>query len=167
MDDTLAARAINGVQHFDPDVHPEIAYRLALMGYGKDTIAAAVGVSGAIFDEWCVEHPELEQALRGVDEADSHVYYEVLRQALGRDPVTGVTTGEKPSLRAMQMWLKMRKVWRDEPPKPVGGPRTLPELLSLLRDWETRLSRDPLNKSGAPTAPEMPPASKLQVDAGF
>jgi hypothetical protein len=99
---------------YDPEAHPEKAFRLALLGARDEDIAAVLEIGTSTLYRWQQGHPEFWEAIkRGKGEADADVAHSLYQKALGGD-----TT-------AMIFWLKCRQGWKEGsiPPPSEAKPK--------------------------------------------
>lgn len=91
---------------YDPQSHPELARRLALLGCTDDETASVIGVSRKSIQRWRKQHPEFDEAIEsGKAPADCAVVQSLYQRALDGDTTAQI------------FWLKNRRArdWRDRP----------------------------------------------------
>jgi len=71
---------------YDPGIHCELAYWMAMAGQREEEIAEKFGIPLGTFHTWRNRHPELHDAMKpGRDFIDSLVKGSLLKRALGYD----------------------------------------------------------------------------------
>jgi len=107
---------------YDPNFHPKMAHRLALLGLTRREIAAAFHIRVDSFEKWIMQHSELLESLReGQRIADANVARAIYRKATGfYQPVEVIISKNKqseivqmmkyfpPDTQAAIFWLKNR-----------------------------------------------------------
>jgi hypothetical protein len=69
---------------YDPDYHPQQAFKFALLGLDDAKIAEAFGIAHATLVEWIADYTALASSLKaGKAEADSEVSFSLYNQARG------------------------------------------------------------------------------------
>ena len=115
------------VIHYDPDMHPGIVRRLAMMGATRERIAAVLGISPNTLRNWADRHEELRlELLSGSDLADAEVVAAMYDAAVGYiDEKTGRRRG--CNVTAQIFWLKNRRGWHDGRTAPKEPEKMSPE----------------------------------------
>ena len=117
---------------YDPDVHIELGYLLAVKGKINTEIAKALGITSRTLRNWMARYPEFKASVQaGKDVVDHLVEGSLLKRALGydvqevtkervKDERTGrirmMTTKRVhkhvgPDTGAIAFWLKNRRPW--------------------------------------------------------
>jgi len=115
---------------YNPEIHPQKAGDLALMGKTNPEIAGALGVTPETLNQWRRQFPEFADAIKkNKDQADSVVVASLYQRACGYEyteisvkegpegAITTTTTKQvAPDVTAQIFWLKNRqsKDWRDK-----------------------------------------------------
>ena len=156
---------------FDPEIHPELVFRAALMGLHKTAIAELCGLPGQVLDEWVAQYPDLQEAFDKAKEADTKVLHALYCLATGWNQYTDCAAVDKDGLHkrgdraAAIAWLKYRKIWQETETRPPGAPKSLPELLGIVRELEQRLIGTAEPRTITAAAQPGPPDE--EPDAGF
>lgn len=138
---------------YDPDSHPERAFRLSLLGLTDEQIAVAFGISESTLNLWKTQHEEFLGALNdGKDEADAKVADSLYRRALGYSHeavkiVADAKSGDvvqvpyvehyPPDTTAGIFWLKNRHSgkWRDRHNVTIDDPdEVLSKVLGVKKE---------------------------------
>ncbi|WP_201838839.1 helix-turn-helix domain-containing protein [Microvirga zambiensis] len=115
---------------YDPDYHPEHAYKLAMLSHTDEEMAAFFEINTDTFYEWKRRYPEFSEAVtRGKIPADAEVAASFFKRATGYDQPTeklflfegeviraDTVTHYPPDPGAALNWLKNRQPdkWRDK-----------------------------------------------------
>ena len=101
---------------YNPEVHPGIIERLAILGRTQQEIANVIGVRKNTFQDWIANHQEVATAFQfGSDLANADVVAALYDNAVGwYDENTKRRKGA--NVTAQIWWLKNRCGWRDQQP---------------------------------------------------
>ena len=100
---------------YNPEVHPGIIERLAILGRTQKEIAAIIGVAQQTLSDWIQRHDECATAWNfGNDLADAEVMKAHYDLAVGWVDDQGRRKGA--NVTAQIFWLKNRCGWRNEQP---------------------------------------------------
>ena len=84
---------------FDPMVHPGVAYRMYSTGRTHEEVAAAIGVTTLVLDNWLDREPEMEKARAKALERNAEILQSLEDHAIGvMDEATGKYVGGCPPL---------------------------------------------------------------------
>ena len=128
---------------YNPDYHPEQAYKYCLLGATDKELAAFFEVEEKTINNWKEAYPEFMQSLRaGKEEADAVIASKLFHRAKGYEhkdtkfaTFEGQITDSKEYIRhyppdtvAAIFWLKNRQKgrWRDKVDHEVAGPDGAP-----------------------------------------
>ena len=156
---------------FDPDIHPEIVFRAALMGLHKTAIAELCGLPGQVLDEWIAQYPDLRDAFDKAGQADTKVLHALYCLATGWNQYTDAPAVDGDGIHkrgdrvAAIAWLKYRKIWQETEARRPGAPTSLPELLAIVRELEERLTGTAEPRTITVASRSGPPDE--EPDAGF
>jgi len=134
---------------YDPDLHPYMAWDLAIRGKTNKEIAAALRISRGTLLTWGKEHPEFLSILKsGKDIADAKVTNSLFCLAFGYE-YEEVKTEEGPdgtkttrtikhvpgNPTACIFWLKNRRSddWKDKQQHEIGGTDGKPLTVKVLK----------------------------------
>lgn len=96
-------REIGRPTKYDPDHHPELFRRLALLGATQERMAFCAGIGITTLERWLNEHEAVRDAIRnGGDVADAEVVNAIFVRATGRD-------GDPPDTSLGLRWLSIRQ----------------------------------------------------------
>lgn len=83
---------------YDPELHPDQAFKFALLGLTERQIAGVLGISEVTLNTWKKAHPEFAEALhKGKEPADAEVAHSLYERARSGDP------------QASRYWLNNRR----------------------------------------------------------
>jgi hypothetical protein len=112
--------------NYNPDWHPELARRLALLKLDTEEIASVFGVCGGTLNLWKQRYPELATAIdAGGLAADSEVVDALYKRALGykyreehvtkQGDIVEVNRQALPDVEAIKYYLSRRsQKWKDD-----------------------------------------------------
>jgi hypothetical protein len=139
---------------YDPDYHPEHAYKLGLLSHTDEEIAAFFEISTDTYYEWKRRHPEFSEAVsRAKIPADADVAVSFHKRATGYDIKTEkifcfqgeviraeTTTHIPPDPGAALNWLKNRQPdkWRDKKQLEVEDQDGQPVAFPVVRVYSPR-----------------------------
>lgn len=134
---------------YNPDLHPYMAWDLAIRGKTNKEIAAALSISTGTLFAWGKAHPEFLSTLKaGKDTADAKVENSLFCRAFGYeyeevkteddcgDMKTTKTVKHVPGdVTACIFWLKNRRPseWKDKREHAIGGTDGQPIPIKILR----------------------------------
>jgi hypothetical protein len=120
---------------YDPSFHPELAFKLCLLGATDNEMADCFKISQDTLYEWRSKHPELsESCARGKAEADAHMAHSLYHRGLGWSheavKIFMPAGAEKPvyapfiehfppDTNAASLWLRNRRGKKREPTEAV------------------------------------------------
>lgn len=90
---------------YNPELYPEKANKLALLGLTDEEMAVALDIHTATFYQWQKDYPEFSEAIReGKVTADANVAQSLYKKAMSGDTSSAI------------FWLKNRRSrdWRDK-----------------------------------------------------
>jgi hypothetical protein len=140
-------RSVGRPSSYDPEVHPEQARRLCLLGATDAEMAEFFGVSEVTVNAWKGKHPEFLKSIKeGKEIADMAVAESLYGRALGsryteqmafkikvgkdleRVEIVDVERAVPPDPTSMIFWLKNRRSrhWRDKVTTEHTGPNGVP-----------------------------------------
>lgn len=120
---------------YDPDYHPRMAFKYALLGFTDEEIAESFRISAATYYEWLQQHDEFsEDVRRGKAPADADVALGLFKRGTGYEYASekimtraigggesviervDITVHVPPDPGAALNWLKNRQPdkWRDK-----------------------------------------------------
>jgi hypothetical protein len=139
---------------YDPDYHPEHAYKLGLLSHTDEEIAAFFEIDITTFYRWQEQHPEFRQEVsRAKIPADADVAVSFHKRATGYDIKTEkifcfqgeviraeTTTHIPPNPGAALNWLKNRQPdkWRDKKQLEVEDHDGQPVAFPVVRVYSPR-----------------------------
>lgn len=127
---------------YDPAHHPQLAYKLALLGAGDAIIAEGLGVNEVTLHRWKAKHPEFCKSLEaGKLPADADGIASLHKRVTGftrrkTETITDPANPEKsivkvteeevpPDLGAIKLWnhnrLRPRGLWKGDPEEGAAG----------------------------------------------
>jgi hypothetical protein len=143
---------------YDPEKHPEQAYRMALLTLTDEEIANCLLIDVATYYRWQEAHPEFREAVTlGKIPADGEVVVSFHKRATGYDIKTEkifcfqgeviraeTTTHIPPDPGAALNWLKNRQPdkWRDKKQLEVEDHDGQPMSFPVVRVFSPRLESD-------------------------
>ena len=138
------------VIRYDPDLHPGIVRRLAILGLTREKIASILGISPNTLVNWAKRHEELCLELEaGCDLADAEVVASLYDQAVGYIDEEGRRRG--CNVAAGIFWMKARCGWSDRGDGNRRGEEDKPKEVTL--EELAAQARDLLKKAGYNTGP--------------
>jgi transposase len=136
-------------QVYREEYHPDLAYKLCLLGHTNAELATVFEVSEKSIENWIEKYPEFaEEVFKGRDIADAEIALSLHQRAKGYKhravkimQNNGVviqqayTEHYPPDTQAAALWLTNRrgKKWKNKQSNEVGGPDGEPLTVNLVR----------------------------------
>lgn len=100
---------------YKPEFHPQLAFRMSLLGADLDRVADAFEIPSGTLDEWISRYPELSDSLRrGRDRADAEMAASLYHRG------KGLTITEETAVKHRDGTVEIVKLRRQLPPDPVS-----------------------------------------------
>jgi hypothetical protein len=122
---------------YDPDYHPEQAFKYALLRKTQDDLARLFEISTDTLDKWLARYKKLRQRWdEGGEHADAEVAHALWQRATGRTRVRATKIMQyegapvivpyierfAPDVKAAETWLNVRQKWKTTAAQEHSGP---------------------------------------------